>query len=903
MDEPFPLSLLSGFSTPKVKMKNIYLIDAVSFLFRSYYAIRNMTNQKGNSTGALYGFIRSIQKIINDFDPKHIVAIFDGPNNKAARLELYEHYKSNRAGMPDDLIPQLELALRFCEYAGIPFLSEESVEADDLIGALTKWAEKIGCEVFICSSDKDLAQLVSNRVKIIHTHKENLIVDQACVEQLYGVKPEQIVDYLAIMGDASDNIPGVPGFGPKTAASLLQEYGSLDNILNNLDHMANKKRADKLRKHVHDAQLSRQLAELIYDVPFPKENSYYKLKTPNIEMLTSLYQDMNFVTLLKELHKAPPTILNTNEESNEYHIVDSLVELDRLIDCLSKETIVVFDTETTKLEPMQARLVGIGFSISKGTAWYVPTNGTLGLELVIEKLRPFFGNPKIKFVGHNIKYDLHILLNHGIKLPAIGFDTMLASYLLNPQQNRHSLDYLALEKFGKIKISIKDLIGTGKKQKSIADVPIEEVGQYCCEDVDYTFRLKELFEKDIKQASLDSVLYNLEQPLIPVLISMERTGMYIDSSKLHAISAELTKKIQLIENEIYNLAGERFNIKSPKQLSEILFDKLKVKTGKNKRSTRADILENLKKNYPIASKILEFRALEKLRSTYTDTLPLQVYTKTKRIHCTFMQTVTATGRLSCQDPNLQNIPIRSEDGRKIRAAFRPDPESRCYLAADYSQIELRLLAHMSQDPKLIQAFQEDKDVHTSTAATIFDVALEDVTQEMRSQAKTVNFGIIYGQQAFGLSQELGIPLKDASNFIKCYFEKYPKVKKFLEKCKETVHKSGMATTMMGRRRIIPEIHSTNRMIRAAAERLAVNTPLQGSQADIIKVAMIKLYQVLESEPGVKMVLQIHDELIFELPEDIVENIRPLIHDIMENIVQLSIPLKVNIEIGKNWGEC
>lgn len=880
-------------------MKNIYLIDAVSFLFRSYYAIRNMTNQRGESTGALYGFIRSIQKMIGDFHPEHIVAIFDGPNNKAARIKIYPEYKSHRMGMPEDLVLQLELALDFCKWARIPYLSQEGVEADDLIGGVAKWAEKEGSNVFICSSDKDLAQLVSDRVKMVHTHKDNLIIDRNEVEQLYGVRPEQIVDYLALMGDSSDNIPGVPGFGPKTAASLLKEYGTLNDLLSQLDQMKNKKQAEKLQKHLEDARISQQLAQLIDDVSFPKNWDAYKLGQPDVESLTALYKEMNFTSLLKGLGQE----VAISQEKIAYKVVDELSELQWLISDLSKEKMVAFDTETTELNPIEARLVGIGFCVSKGKAWYIPTNGKLGLETVLEKVAPLFKNPEIGFIGHNIKYDLHILLNHGIEIAKIGFDTMLASYLLHPEKNRHGLDYLTLEKFGKTKTPISDLIGTGKKQKSMAEVPIDQVGPYCCADVDYTLRLKELFEKEIEASSLTSVLYDIEQPLIFVLLAMERSGMSIDRSKLRTMSIKLVEKIEKIEKEIYDLAGEVFNIKSPKQLAAILFDKLQINLGKKKRSTRADVLESLEKHYPIASKILEFRALEKLRSTYTDALPLQVNPNTKRIHCTFMQTVTATGRLSCQDPNLQNIPIRSEEGRKIREAFCPNEEGRCYLSADYSQIELRLLAHMSKDPDLIEAFQKNEDIHTSTAARVFDVPLNQVTKQMRSQAKAVNFGIIYGQQAFGLAQELGIELKEASHFIQCYFEKYPQVKIFLEKCKEKVYQSKMATTMMGRRRMIPEIDSLNGMIRSAAERLAVNTPLQGSQADIIKMAMIKLHHELQAYPGVQMVLQIHDELIFELPEEKIEKIKPLVQEIMEQIVSLSIPLKVNIKIGKNWAEC
>lgn len=883
-------------------MENIYILDAVSFLFRSYYAILNMTNKRGESTGALYGFIRSVQKIIKDFAPKSLVAVFDGPNNKKAREELYADYKSHRKKMPEDLSSQLKLSMEFCQFAGIPFLSERGVEADDLIGAITKWAEKKQTEVFICSSDKDLCQLISNRVFMINTHKNNLVIDRNKVKELFGVMPEQIVDYLAIMGDASDNIPGIPGFGPKTAASLLQEYGTLSEMLNHLSEMKNQKRAEKIRSYKEDALLSRQLAELILDVPFPKEEAFYQIKPPNSNALATLYREMNFTTLLKELSEAPPPPATENITTS-YHTIDNLNELTSLIERLSKEKTIAIDTETTELSPMNGRLVGIGFCIREGEAWYVPTNGSLGLEAVLKAITPLLQNPAIAFIGHHIKYDIHILLNHQIKIETIGFDTMLASYLLNPQKNRHGLDEVTFEKFGKVKTPITDLIGSGQKQKSMRDVPIKEVAPYCCEDVDYTFRLKNIFEKEIQKESLESILYEIEQPLIPVLVSMERSGLYLDTKQLEEMSFDLNQKIKEIEQDIFDLAGVSFNLKSPKQLGEILFDKLQIKCSKKKRSTRADVLESLKKEHPIASKILEFRSLEKLRSTYVDTLPKQIHKETKRIHCTFMQTVTATGRLSCQNPNLQNIPIRSLEGKKVRTAFHPQSPNWCYLSADYSQIELRLLAHMSQDPKLIEAFQKGEDIHAATAEEIFDVPANEVTKTMRSQAKSVNFGILYGQQAFGLSQELGISLKEARHFIQKYFEKYPRVSTFLNSCKEKTHQTGMATTIMGRRRLIPEIHSSNQMIRAAAERLAVNTPLQGSQADIIKIAMIRLHEALKRKQNIHLILQIHDELIFELSENLLDEVKPLIHEIMEQTITLSIPLKVNIAVGKNWGEC
>ena len=881
-------------------MKNIYILDAVSFLFRSYFAIRGMTNKKGESTNALYGFIRSIQKIIKDFSPEGFVAVFDGPNNKQARIEMYEEYKSHREGMPEDLLPQLGWAHQFCERAGIPYLSEEGVEADDVIGAIAKWAEKKGIEVFICSSDKDLCQLVTDKIVMLNTNKGNLLINREMVEEIHGVKPEQIVDYLAIMGDKSDNIPGIPGFGPKTAASLLQEYGTLENLLNNLDGMANQKRAEKIRAHESDARISQKLATLIVDVPHPTEEDFYHLESPDTQALEVLYQEMNFNTLLQELEKPPK---GEPEEELSYHIIDTEEELDALIKRFGQEKSICIDTETDQLAPMAARMVGVGFCIAPSVAWYIPTNGKLGIDLVVSRLKPLLENPDIAFYGHNIKYDFHIFKNHGITLKTIGFDTMIASYLCAPQKNRHGLDLLSLEKFGKVKTPIKDLIGSGKTEKSMRDLPIEDVGLYCCEDVDYTCRLKTLFEKELEEKELSEMLLEIEIPLIPVLVSMERYGMFVDTEKLQDMSELLREELACLEKEIYDLSGEAFNIKSPKQLGEILFDKLAIPMGSKKKSTRADVLDSLKAKYPIAGKVLEYRGLEKLRSTYTEALPLQVHEDTGRIHCTFMQTVTATGRLSCQDPNLQNIPIRSEEGRKIREAFMPELEGWSYLSADYSQIELRLLAHFSNDPKLVAAFNHAEDIHASTAATVFDVPIKDVTKQMRAGAKAVNFGIIYGQQAYGLSQELGIDVKEASTFIKKYFEQYPGVRDFIESSKEKVRQTGLATTMYGRKRPIPEIHSTNGMIRAAAERLAVNTPLQGSQADIIKKAMIEVHEALKKERFAYMVLQVHDELIFELPDENIPRVRGIVQSIMENITTLSVPLIVNIDVGKNWGEC
>ena len=761
-------------------------------------------------------------------------------------------------------------------------------------------------ERFVGPVDTVLHELVSDRIQLIHTHKNNRIITKEVVEELYQVRPEQIVDYLALMGDASDNIPGIPGVGPKTAASLLKEHKTLDNLLSSLDQLRNRRLAEKIATHREDALMSQQLAQLIVDLSFPKDPTFYAPSPPQLDKLTTLYQDMNFASLLKEL-KAP--LPNGGAASSvDFRcpptLVDDAAALKQLVDLLATREEICFDTETTAAQPMRATLVGIGFGVAWDQTWYLPLNGKLERSAVIEAIQPLFENPARRFYGHNIKYDLHVLRNEGIELATIGFDTIIASYLINPHLNRHSLDALALELFGFVKTPLKDLIGSGKKERSMLDVAIEEAAAYCAEDVAVTCELKSFFEKELKRSELFSVFSTLELPLIPVLAAMEHVGMYLDVDALHSMASFLEAEIAEVQHKIHTLAKEPFNIKSPKQLSHILFEKLHIKLGNKKWTTRADVLESIQDKHPIIPEVLTFRFLEKLRSTYVQALPLQVHPTTHRIHCSFKQFVTATGRLSCQDPNLQNIPAHSAEGKKIRAAFRPENPTWRYLAADYSQIELRLLAHFSKDDALIHAFQNHQDIHRITAAAIFDCSVEAVTQQQRFQAKAVNFGIIYGQQAFGLSKQLGISVKEASAFITTYFERYPKVRAFLESCKEQVRATGFAETMTGRKRPIPEIHSPNALIRQGAERLAVNTPLQGSQADIIKKAMIAIQSALvKAHHPAYMVLQIHDELMFELPEDNVGEVKKMVVDLMENAAHLSVPLTVNIALGKNWEEC
>ncbi|HEV3269090.1 MAG TPA: DNA polymerase I [Candidatus Rhabdochlamydia sp.] len=881
-------------------MNKIYIIDAVNLLFRAYYAISPMTNLKGESTHALYGFIRSIYKLIKDFSPDYLICVFDGPDNKKSRTKIYSEYKSHRTSMPLDLVEQLQRALYFCEIAGIPFLSIEGIEADDTMGSIAKWAEKEGSEVFICSSDKDLCQLISEKIHIIHLHKDNLLIDEQKVKDQYGVEPSKIVDFLAITGDTSDNIPGLEGFGPKTASLLLNQYGSLEEILANANQIKGKK-GEILVQQEEIALMSKQLARIDTHIEVPIQPSFFQLKNPDIPKVKQFFQEMHFLSLLKELP------LNKEAPPENYYLVNDLESLEQLLKKLEQETKICIDTETTHLHPMLAQLVGIGFAIQAGHAWYVPLNGFLRKEVIIKKIKSLLERKEMGFIGHNIKYDLHVLKNEDICLQSIHFDTILASYLLHPNTQRHSLNELSLQRLGREKIPIESLIGKGKKQISMLDVPLDLIKDYCCEDVDCTLQLKEQLEPELQEQGLFTLFTEIEIPLIFVLAEMERNGIYINVKTLEKTSLDLSSKILHLEEQIYGLSGQKFNLNSPKQLSSVLFEKLQIKPPKKTTkgySTSIDVLDALKEEYPIVKKIIEYRTLEKLRSTYADSLPLQVNPITKRIHCTFNQSIAATGRLSCQNPNLQNIPVRTEEGKKIRQAFEPQEIDYSFLSADYSQIELRILAHLSEDPALIQAFNNQEDIHSYTASLVFGVPISEVTPTMRYQAKAVNFGILYGKQAFSLSQDLHISYKEAETFIATYFQRYQKVKDFIEFCEETAQKTGKVVTITGRQRPIAEIHNKNPSVRAFAKRLAINTPLQGSAADLIKIAMIQVNNYLKLSPKkAKMILQVHDELLFEASDQDVLLLGKEVKQIMESVMSLKVPLVVDIAIGKNWSEC
>ncbi|MBA3956896.1 MAG: DNA polymerase I [Parachlamydiaceae bacterium] len=892
-------------------MKILFVLDASGYIYRSYFAIRNMTNSKGESTNALFGFIRSLQKLRKDFNPEHLVAVFDGPNGIKQRKAIYPEYKAHRSETPQDLRYQIEWARRACELMGIPYLSVPEVEADDTMGSVAVWAEKQEAHVYLCTSDKDLYQFVNDRVQILNTFKENQILGPKEVEEAFGVPPEQMIDLLAIMGDSSDNVPGVPGLGPKTAAVMLKEHGSLQKMLEHPELLTGKKH-DLMKQYADQARLSRQLVTIHTDVGFEKDRSFFALRPPaNPEALKEFYTSMNFFSLIKEMETQAPTIAEQKlcesvVAQQQYTLVEEEQAFHDLIKQLSSCKEVALSTIADGTRPLDSVFVGIAFCAGEGKAFYVPANGKLATNVLIAGLKSLFASPT-EFYGHNIKYDIQILSSLGIQISQVNFDTILASYLLNSHNRQHDLDHLVLERFGKSRNTLVALLGKGKSAIRLQDAPPSHMSSYFCEAVDYIHRLKELLEKELNRRQLMGLLKELELPLVLVLAGMERHGIYVNPDYLKKMSTEIFRQTSILTESLYEMAGERFNLNSTQQLGQILFTKMGIKPPKKTAtglSTNAEVLESLQQQYPIAGKILEYRTLEKLRSTYVDSLPFEINPKTHRIHCTFNQTVAATGRLSCQDPNLQNIPIRSEIGRTIRGAFCPQRADWSYLAADYSQIELRLLAHLSGDPLLIEAFQKGEDIHTSTAAYIFQVPLDQVTKAQRYNAKAVNFGIVYGQQAFGLAQELGVDIKEAAAFIETYFQRYKRVKEYLEENKELTRQTGKAVTYTGRERLIPEIHSKNGQIRVAAERLAINTPLQGTAADLIKMAMLEVDKKLhEGQHEGYMMLQIHDELIFEIPDREIPAMETLVRKAMQEVMQLKVPLVVDVVVGKNWAEC
>lgn len=879
--------------------KKLFLIDGNSFCYRAFYAIRSLANSKGQPTNAVYGFITMLRKIVEDNSPDMLAVAFDmkGPT---FRHKKFEDYKIHRKPMPDDLVSQMRYIKEAVRAYNIPVFELEGYEADDLLATLARKAEEHDIDTFIVTGDKDALQLVGPRIKVFSTHKEGLVYDAAKVKESYGVSPERMVDIMGLMGDATDNIPGVPGIGEKTAVELLGEFGSLDNLYKNIDKVKGEARKKALIENEKLAYLSQELAVLDTKVPVKIDFRELELQEPDTEKLLGLFRELEFKSLIKEL--TPKVALEST-----YKLIDSAEEFEKLVKGLKGQDEFAFDTETTSEDPMRARLVGVSFSWDIGKAFYVPFNGGLKPEAVLDGLKGVLENGRIKKVGQNIKYEYVVLAGHGIGLKGMSFDTMVASYLCNPSKLNHNLEDISIEFLGhKMTTPIEELIGKGKSAVTMDKVDIGRVSDYCCEDSDVTLRLKEVLEKALAEKGLAELFYKVEIPLIKVLGTMERNGVSIDREYLARLSKEMEKKLDGLTKKIYEIAGEEFNINSPKQLSKILFEKLKlpvIKRTKTGISTNEDVLTRLASKHVLPKSLIEYRELAKLKSTYVDSLPELINPETGRVHTSFNQTVTATGRLSSSDPNLQNIPIRTEEGRKIRRAFIASSKDSLLLSADYSQIELRVLAHLSGDRQLAKAFKEGRDIHTYTASLVFGIDVKDVSPEMRGMAKTVNFGIIYGMSPYGLSQSLGIEVDKAKEFIDSYFARYPDVKQYMDGLMEAARKDGYAVTILGRRRYIPEMNSPDVRLRQFAERTAINTPIQGTAADIIKVAMISIDENVEKKGlGSRMIMQVHDELVFDCPKKEIGEVFKIVKHGMEDVIKLKVPVEAHIEVGKNWLE-
>ena len=880
------------------------LVDVSGLLYRAHFSLGQLTSPTGEPTGALYGFIRSFLKIEKQLNPDMIVAIFDGPNNKQSRLALYPEYKAHRKPTPNELVSQIQEAQRFCQMWGLPMLAIPNVEADDVIASLAKKAlHEKETNVVICSHDKDLFQLLKPNLSIYNPSKD-VLVDEAAFTKEWEIEPNQLIDYLAICGDASDNIPGIEGMGEKTALSLLKSYGSLEGVYQHLDDFSGKKR-ERLIASKELAFLSRKLATIDEEIPLPYTMSW-KREGINPDEMEQFFQEKGFRTLLSLLpqRQGKKTALSFNPK-----ILVSLPEVDSFLHSLEKSTPLALDIETTSLDLFEASIVGIGLAKSEKEedTCYIPTK-EVELQQLIPLLNKVIQEKELLIIGHNLKFDLSVLKLQGLILPNHLYDTLLASWVLRAHERTHGLDVLVQRYFHEEMIPIESLIGKGKNETTMDQVPIEQIAPYCGLDVHYTFRLFRLFEKEMADTKLDYILKKIEFPLLPILLEMEERGVYVSKEHLEKTGHYITGKIDELEKEIFSLVQTPFNLNSPKQLSEVLYDQLqlpfKKKRGSQHRSTDAETLEKLFGIHPIIEKLLEYRQLEKLRSTYIESLLNHISSKTGRVHCKFVQAGTATGRLACQEPNLQNIPIKTEMGKRIREAFSAEKMGWKMISADYSQIELRILAHMSQDASLIHAFHHKKDIHAQTASQIFHVPLEEVSEDMRRKAKAVNFGVVYGQQAFGLSAELHIPIQEAQEFIDRYFKTYPSVLKEVAHLKELAKEKGYAETLLGRRRTVPDIQNAQFSIRSAQERLAINTPFQGLAADIIKLAMLQVDHTLKQHKlKTSMVLQIHDELLFEAPGEEIEEASHLIKKSMEHVLQLEVPLIVEIGVGKNWREC
>jgi len=890
------------------------LVDGSSYLFRAYHAMPpGFTNSKGEPTGTIYGVTNMLRRLLADYQPEHVAVVFDA-KGKTFRNDMYKAYKANRPPMPDDLREQIEPVHDVVKAMGFPLICVSGVEADDVIGTLAKQATEKGIETVISTGDKDMAQLVSEHVSLVNTMTD-VESDIDGVNEKFGVPPERMIDYLALVGDTADNVPGVPKVGPKTAVKWLSEFDNVENIIAHADEFKGKV-GEYLRENIEQLVLSKELVTIKCDVELDETPESLKFKGPDQETLKELFSRFEFKTWLAETLASGDgsSPVKTKAVESNYQTVLTEKELKAWIKKLKKADYFAFDTETTSLNYMQAEIVGISFSVKAGEAAYVPVAHNypgapeqLSREFVLEQFKPLLEDESKIKVGQNLKYDMNVLANYDIHLKGVGFDSMLESYVLDSTSSRHDMDTLALKHLAHSTIHYEDVAGKGAKQITFDQVALEEAAPYAAEDADITLRLHESLWQQLNQVpSLVTVFKEMEIPLVPVLSGMERRGVLLDTKMLKQQSTELAKRVIELEKEVHDLAGEPFNLGSPKQLQVILFEKMNLpvvsKTPKGQPSTAESVLQELAHDYPLPKLILEYRSLSKLKSTYTDKLPEMVDSKTGRVHTSYHQAVAATGRLSSSDPNLQNIPIRTEEGRRIRQAFIA-PQGYKMVAADYSQVELRIMAHLSSDQGLVTAFKQGVDVHRATAAEVFGVKTEDVSNDQRRSAKAINFGLIYGMSAFGLAKQLDIGRAEAQQYVNLYFERYPGVKAYMDATKEQAREQGYVETVFGRRLYLPEINARNGMRRQYAERTAINAPMQGTAADIIKRAMIDLDRVLqETKLDVRMIMQVHDELVFEIKEDQLETAIEIIKNSMVGAADLSVPLVVDVGIGSNWDE-
>ena len=887
------------------------LVDGSSYLFRAFHALPPLENSKGQPTGAIYGVINMLKKLVEEYKPEYMAVVFDA-KGKTFRSDLYKEYKAHRPPMPDDLRTQIEPIHQLVDALGYPRIVVPKVEADDVIGTLAQQAEADGHDVLISTGDKDLAQLVTDKISLINTMTNHISTPES-VQEKFGVSTDQIIDYLALIGDTADNIPGINKVGPKTAVKWLAQYDSVENIISHADEFKGKV-GEYLREGLEQLPLSYQLATILCDVELDKTPEELQLQPPDTSSLKELYSEYELNTWLTELGGESTSGSSAGSiEDIDYQTILNLKDFQSWLAQLKAADIFAFDTETTSLNYMQAKVVGVSFSTEPGKAAYVPfahdyegAPEQLTEDVVLGSLKPLLEDPDIAKLGQNLKYDAHVLQNHGIKMQGIDNDTLLESFVLDSTK-RHDMDSMANRFLNHNTIHFEDIAGKGAKQLTFNQIDLEKAGPYAAEDADITLRLHQAIYAQLEQIpDLLKVYKDIELPLMPIIQHIERNGVKIDAGMLATQSKQLSERMAEIEQQSYEVAGEEFNLASPKQIQAIFFEKLELpvirKTPKGQPSTAEDVLQELAEEFELPRLILEHRGLSKLKSTYTEKLPKLIDTNTGRVHTSYHQTGAATGRMSSSDPNLQNIPVRSEEGRRIRKAFIAD-EGNCILAADYSQIELRIMAHLSGDKSLLNAFKEGKDIHRATAAEVFDVALDDVETEQRRAAKAINFGLIYGMSAFGLAKQLNVTRYQAQDYIDLYFERYPGVKDYMDNTREKAHETGYVETLFGRRLYLPEINSRNGMRRQYAERTAINAPMQGTAADIIKRAMINVYNSLQnSDISALIIMQVHDELVFEVAKDHVDDLSALLHKEMESAADLNVPLLVDIGVGINWDE-